>query len=189
MYFFQLIYYNFGGSDLCIHDSFQTDSTYYDCFYETHLINFIDTKYHLCGRTINVLAASYHGGKILIMDNEYLKETNCSGDCSDCGSDCEENAFDQPTIVLTLDDDTEITCAIITIYPVEDKEYIALLPLDENGENEDGEVFLYRYYESENGQPQLENISEDDEYIAAATAFDALMETEEEDALEDEDED
>ena len=51
------------------------------------------------------------------------------------------------------------------------------LPLDENGENEDGEVYLYRYYE-ENGQPNLDNIDSDEEYEIAADAFDELMDTE-----------
>ena len=37
------------------------------------------------------------------------------------------------TITLTLEDDTEVECAILTIYPVNKKDYIALLPLDENG--------------------------------------------------------
>ena len=59
----------------------------------------------------------------------------------------------------------------------EPEEYIALLPLDENGENEDGEVYLYRYYE-ENGQPNLDNIDSDEEYEIAADAFDELMDTE-----------
>ena len=49
--------------------------------------------------------------------------------------------------------------------------------LDENGENEDGEVYLYRYYE-ENGQPNLDNIDSDEEYEIAADAFDELMDTE-----------
>ena len=46
-----------------------------------------------------------------------------------------------------------------------------LKTLDENGENEDGEVYLYRYYE-ENGQPNLDNIDSDEEYEIAADAFD-----------------
>ena len=53
----------------------------------------------------------------------------------------------------------------------------SLLPLDENGENEDGEVYLYRYYE-ENGQPNLDNIDSDEEYEIAADAFDEQMDTE-----------
>lgn len=73
---------------------------------------------------------------------------------------------------------TEVKCAVLTIFPAPNqKEYIALLPLDENGENEDGEVYLYRYYE-ENGQPNLDNIDSDEEYEIAADAFDELMDTE-----------
>ena len=39
-------------------------------------------------------------------------------------------------ITLTMEDDTEVECAILTVFPVDAKEYIALLPLDENGQNE-----------------------------------------------------
>ncbi|HIU75628.1 MAG TPA: DUF1292 domain-containing protein [Candidatus Pelethocola excrementipullorum] len=87
--------------------------------------------------------------------------------------------MDQPTVTLTLDDDTEITCAILTIFPAQEKEYIALLPLDEKGENQDGDVYLYRYLENENGQPTLDNIDTDEEYEIAADAFDELMDSEE----------
>ena len=95
------------------------------------------------------------------MSEELFNSASCSGDCADCGSDCQD--LDQPTVTLTLDDDTEVKCAVLTIFPAPNqKEYIALLPLDENGENEDGEVYLYRYYE-ENGQPNLDNIDSDEE--------------------------
>ena len=96
------------------------------------------------------------------MSEELFNSASCSGDCADCGSDCQD--LDQPTVTLTLDDDTEVKCAVLTIFPAPNqKEYIALLPLDENGENEDGEVYLYRYYE---------------ENEIAADAFDELMDTE-----------
>ena len=78
------------------------------------------------------------------MSEELFNSASCSGDCTSCGSDCQEE-MDQPTVTLTLDDDTEVKCAVLTIFPAPNqKEYIALLPLDENGENEDGEVYLYR---------------------------------------------
>ena len=110
------------------------------------------------------------------MSEELFNSASCSGDCTSCGSDCQD--LDQPTVTLTLDDDTEVKCAVLTIFPAPNqKEYIALLPLDENGENEDGEVYLYRYYE-ENGQPNLDNIDSDEEYEIAAEAFDELMDTE-----------
>ena len=95
------------------------------------------------------------------MSEELFNSASCSGDCTSCGSDCQD--LDQPTVTLTLDDDTEVKCAVLTIFPAPNqKEYIALLPLDENGENEDGEVYLYS----------------DEEYEIAADAFDELMDTE-----------
>ena len=52
------------------------------------------------------------------------------------------------TVELTLDNDEVIECAILTVYEAAGKEYIALLPLDENLEpNEAGDVYLYQYNE------------------------------------------
>ena len=53
---------------------------------------------------------------------------SCSG-CSNPEGNCQD-IEDRRTITLTLDDDTEVECAILTIFPVDAKEYIALLPLD-----------------------------------------------------------
>lgn len=97
---------------------------------------------------------------------------SCQAGCSSCGSDFEEHR----TITLTMDDDTEVECAVLTIYPVNQKEYIALLPLDENGQSESGEVYLYTFSRTENGDPLLANIEDDAEYQAAAEAFDAILE-------------
>ena len=96
---------------------------------------------------------------------------NCNGSCASCG---EAENCGKATITLTLDNDETVECAILTIYEVAGKEYIALLPLNEQGENEDGEVYLYRYCE-ENGLPSLDNILDDDEYDAAAEGFDEWM--------------
>ena len=116
------------------------------------------------------------------MSEELFNSASCSGDCADCGSDCQD--LDQPTVTLTLDDDTEVKCAVLTIFPAPNqKEYIALLPLDENGENEDGEVYLYRYSETEDGTPVLDNIMDDDEYEIVADAFDEMLDDQEYDEL------
>ena len=102
-------------------------------------------------------------------------------DCASCGSGCNSNsgcgsAEDHKTITLTMEDDTEVECAILTIFPVENKEYIALLPLDENGQNETGEVYLYSFSRTADGDPMLANIEDDEEYDAAANAFNAVVE-------------
>ena len=60
------------------------------------------------------------------------------------------------TVELTLDNDEVVECAILTLFEAGGKEYIALLPLNEDGETEDGDVYLYRYTEDANGEPELE---------------------------------
>lgn len=103
-------------------------------------------------------------------------ETKCNGDCASCGGD-------GVTVTLTLDDDTTVECAIIGIFDAAEREYIALLPLDENGENTDGEVYLYRYEKDAAGVPQLDNIQSDEEYEAASEAFDEMLDSMEYDEL------
>ena len=77
--------------------------------------------------------------------------SSCGGsDCSTC-SGCSTDANQHSTITLTMEDDTEVECAILTIFPVDAKEYIALLPLDEEGQNHDGEVYLYSFTRTAEG--------------------------------------
>lgn len=93
---------------------------------------------------------------------------------------------EEMTVTLDLDDGTSVTCAIITILTVEKRDYIALMPLSKDGENEDGEVWFYRYYEDESNpdeEPQLEYIEDDEEYEAVADAFDEYLDNAEFDEL------
>lgn len=94
---------------------------------------------------------------------------------------------EEMTVTLTLDDGTELECVVLTIFEAGEKEYIALLPLD-GREAEDGEVYLYRYVEDINGNPDLENIDSDEEYEIVADAFYELLDSAEYDELVSEDE-
>ena len=94
---------------------------------------------------------------------------------------------EEMTVTLTLDDGTELECVVLTIFAAGEKEYIALLPLD-GREAEDGEVYLYRYVEDINGNPDLENIDSDEENEIVADAFDELLDSAEYDELVSEDE-
>lgn len=80
-------------------------------------------------------------------------------------------------IRVTLDtEEGEIVCRILTIFDTDGKDYIALLPLDEKGnDNVEGAVYLYRYAEDENGIPSIEYISDEDEYEAVADRYDELL--------------
>ena len=83
------------------------------------------------------------------------------------------------TITLTLDDDSELECAVVAIFPVQGKDYIALLPL--GIEDEEG-VYLYRFKHNDDGnlegELELENIEDNAEFEAVADAYDALVDEE-----------
>ena len=86
---------------------------------------------------------------------------------------------EEMTVELELDDGV-CTCAVITIFECNGKDYIALLPLDEDGQNEDGEVWIYGYSENEedpNEEPELRYIEDDEEYEAVADAFDEYLDS------------
>ncbi len=92
-----------------------------------------------------------------------------------------EQLLETEVVTLTLDDNEEVECSIITTYEIEDKEYIVLLPLDENGENEDGDVWIYRFVRDTTGgnDHEIINIEDDDEYEIAVDKFDEWLDTQE----------
>lgn len=98
-----------------------------------------------------------------------------------CGCGCghdhehEEDVMDLETMFLTLDDDTEMECGILGVFEVEGlegKEYIALLPL------EDETVLLYEYKEV-GDEIELNVIEDDDEFDKVSKAFYDMYEDEE----------
>ena len=103
-------------------------------------------------------------------------------------SDLENQNLDEEEAIVTLelDDGETLDCAVLTIFPVGENDYIALLPLDGQAA-EDGEIYLYRYSETADGEPELGNIEDDDEYEAVSDAFDELLDSQEYDELVSED--
>ncbi len=107
------------------------------------------------------------------MENEHVNEF-------------EDEKDEEMTVTLELDDGTSVTCAIVTILTVQEQDYIALLPLDDKAENNEGEVWFYRYFEDENDEdsdPELSYIEDDAEYELVADAFDEFLDSEEFDEL------
>ena len=93
---------------------------------------------------------------------------------------------EEMTVTLTLEDGSDLECVVLTIFEAGDRDYIALLPLD-GKEFEEGEVFLYRYSEDADGNPELDNIISDEEYEIVADAFDELLDEAEYDEIVGED--
>lgn len=102
--------------------------------------------------------------------------------CTHMGKEKEiqEIQGEEMTVTLDLDGGKSVTCAVITIFTVEAKDYIALMPLDENGENNDGSVWFYGYKEDmsdPNKEPVLSYIEDDAEFEKVEEAFDEYLDS------------
>lgn len=88
------------------------------------------------------------------------------------------------TVDIELESGETVTCALIIVLTVKDKDYIVLLPLDENGQNDDGNVWFYEFIQkSPDAEPELGYISDDEEYEDVADAFDEYLDDVEFDEL------
>ena len=88
-----------------------------------------------------------------------------------------EEPSEEMTVTLTLDDGSQLECVILTIFEAGGRDYIALLPME--GEDADeGEVYLYRYTEID-GNPDLQNIEDDEEFFRSLPKNYLALEVEE----------
>ena len=62
---------------------------------------------------------------------------------------------EEATVTLTLEDGSELECSVLAIFPVQDKQYIALVPMTEDEDSEEGDVYLYCFTEFEDGEIEL----------------------------------
>ena len=77
------------------------------------------------------------------------------------------NENESLTVTLTLENNEELECAVLNIFEAEEKEYIALLPLDENGDNTDGQIYLYRFIDN----------GEEEEFDRVSAIFNEWLDT------------
>lgn len=107
------------------------------------------------------------------MNHEH--DHNCAnGQC--CGQhdhhDHEHEHEEYHTIVLTLDDDTELECIVLDVFEVEGQEYIALVSVEEE------QVLIYQYHEVEDSEEDeftLETIEDEAEFERVSAAFNELF--------------
>ena len=83
---------------------------------------------------------------------------------------------EEVTVTLTLMDDSELECRVLTILEVNGRDYAALLPLS-GPAAEANEVYMYRYSVRDGEDPVLESIETDEEYDAVSDAFDEYMDS------------
>lgn len=85
------------------------------------------------------------------------------------------------TVTLYLDNDEELECQVLCTFPVNGREYIALLPMTEE---DDAPVYLYRYALGEDQEPLIDMIADDDEFDAVSDAYEEWLDTQEYDTLD-----
>ena len=147
--------------------------TIYSCFYtqkQTYVIIIL---------TLNTQKGTSYTRNIRTMGKQKSK------------NEIEEIQGEEMTVTLELDNGDSVTCAVVTIFEVNGKDYIALMPLDENGENTDGTVWFYGYEEDmsdSNKEPILSYIEDDNEFELVEDAFDEYLDSCEYDELLDENE-
>ena len=81
---------------------------------------------------------------------------------------------------LDLDDGGKLECIVLNVFPVNNREYIALLPMNDEGHVEDdAQIFLYRFEELGDDEVNLETIEDDDEFELESDYFDEMLDEQE----------
>lgn len=92
-------------------------------------------------------------------------------------NDFEKELDEEMTVTLQLDEGP-VVCSILTILTVDDKDYIALQPLDEEGNPVEDDVWFYGYLENPddpNEEPELLYIEDEEELEAVFDKFDEWL--------------
>lgn len=76
-------------------------------------------------------------------------------------------------VTLTGDKGEKIDCEILGTFESRGKEYIAVMPIE--GEKREGEIFVYGYREHQNGEFDLLDITDDEEFENAAAELDRIF--------------
>ncbi len=96
----------------------------------------------------------------------------------------QEESDDEMYVTLDVENGQE-ECVVITIFEAGGRDYIALLPT-ESMNTDDGEVYLYRYKEDQNGNPELSDIESDEEFEIVSDRFDEWLDEQEYEQMKDE---
>lgn len=86
------------------------------------------------------------------------------------------NEMEKDTIVLEFEDAESVECDVLGIFEAEGKEYIALVAVDAADDEDESEVFIYRYKEVGESEFEMEDIEDDAEFEAAVKQLEAIYE-------------
>ena len=99
---------------------------------------------------------------------------NCGEEENVTGCGCgEHDEAEESIIYVTFDDedDTEVPCSVLDIFECNGREYIAIAPKADVDNEDEAEVYFYRYSE-EGEEVKLDDIETDEEWNDVAELFD-----------------
>ena len=85
-------------------------------------------------------------------------------------------------IPIEMEDGLEVECEVLAIFPVDGKQYIALIDKD----HEDSDIWLYRFVPVGEEEFNIEDIEDDKEFEKVEDAFNQMVEAAEIDTVIDE---
>ena len=94
------------------------------------------------------------------------------------------NENNDEAVIITLNDEegNEVDTVVMAVFQLEeqyqDYEFAVLMPLEQDEEeieNGQGQVMIFRYFEDEDGNPNFEPIEDDDIAQAAVEAFQTMI--------------
>lgn len=84
-----------------------------------------------------------------------------------------EDLDEEDIITLEFDDDTAVDAEVIGVFELDDKEYIAIAPIDGTDD-----VYIYGYKDNDDETFELLEIEDEEEFNKAVEEFDKLMDIE-----------
>lgn len=94
----------------------------------------------------------------------------CASGCGGCGGGCgHDHEHEEEPILIDLDmeDGSKLTAEVIGVFEYEEREYIALVPVDD----EEAAVMIYRFVALGEDEADLQTIESDEEFEAVQNAF------------------
>ena len=85
-------------------------------------------------------------------------------------------------IPIEMEDGSKVECEVLAIFPVDGKQYIALIDKD----HEDSDIWMYRFVPVGEEEFNIEDIEDDKELEKVEDAFNQMVEAAEIDAVIDE---
>ena len=90
----------------------------------------------------------------------------------DCTCGCQDGKEEDMSITLEFDDGEKVIVEPLFIFNLEGKDYIALVPTDEESED----VYLYIYHDLADEEFEFLDIEDDDEFDRVVAEFERIVE-------------